>query len=164
MAAEGAGIHDGGGRRSFALGIGGEQRDLQYLVDAWCCCGCRCRFSHPNELVMLCMNIQPGIRLHSRVAVELLGLESEQNHSFSSTAAVAGGGRGMAWANGPVEQIPGQPATSGFFDVLGMRPIAGRTFIAGDGTLRYPRSGDQRTPVEVEIRRGPETGGKDSAA
>ncbi len=40
----------------------------------------------------------------------------------------------MAGANGATEAVPRQWVTSGVFDVLGIRPIAGRTFLSSDDT------------------------------
>jgi putative ABC transport system permease protein len=40
----------------------------------------------------------------------------------------------MAGANGTTEGVPRQWVTSGVFDVLGVRPIAGRTFLPSDDT------------------------------
>jgi putative ABC transport system permease protein len=40
----------------------------------------------------------------------------------------------MAGANGAAEGVPRQWVTSGVFDVLGVRPIAGRTFLPSDDT------------------------------
>ncbi|HMF99380.1 MAG TPA: ABC transporter permease [Vicinamibacterales bacterium] len=60
---------------------------------------------------------------------------SEQNHTFAALAAVSGGGRILTGAGAEPERIPGQSVTTAFFDVLGVRPIAGRTFTADDGRL-----------------------------
>jgi len=57
---------------------------------------------------------------------------SEQNHTFASIAAVAGGGRTVTSSSGVAERVPGQAVTTAFFDVLGIKPMVGRTFVAGD--------------------------------
>lgn len=57
---------------------------------------------------------------------------SEQNHAFASMAAVAGGSRALTPVSGGTERIPGQSVTFSFFDLLGLRPVAGRTFTAED--------------------------------
>jgi putative ABC transport system permease protein len=59
---------------------------------------------------------------------------SEQNHAFTAMAAVAGGGRTLTGADGAAERVPGQAVTTAFFDVLGVPPMAGRTFVPGDAT------------------------------
>lgn len=56
---------------------------------------------------------------------------SEQNHVFSAMAAVSGDSKTLVAPDG-AEKIPGQSVTRQFFDVLGVAPIAGRTFSAED--------------------------------
>jgi putative ABC transport system permease protein len=57
---------------------------------------------------------------------------SERNRTFDALAAMTGGGRAMSNADGTSEQIDGQAVSSRFFNVLGVHPIAGRTFQASD--------------------------------
>src|SRR5256885_8346490 len=58
---------------------------------------------------------------------------NEQNHTFTSMAAAAVGGTvTMSDAQGVPEAIPSQTVTARFFEVLGVRPIAGRTFVNDD--------------------------------
>jgi putative ABC transport system permease protein len=59
----------------------------------------------------------------------------EQNRSFEALAAIAqgaGGGPLVTAPDGTVETVERQYVTTGFFEVLGMAPIAGRTFHAVD--------------------------------
>jgi putative ABC transport system permease protein len=56
---------------------------------------------------------------------------SEQNSVFSSMAAVSGGSATLRTSAGP-ERIPGQSVSVSFFHLLGIKPVAGRTFIADD--------------------------------
>lgn len=87
-------------------------------------------FAHPNELVMLYEH--PPAYAYNRVS-PLNYLEwSEQNHAFVSTAAVIGGGRSLTSASGGAERIAGQAVSVTLFDLLGIRPIAGRTFTSED--------------------------------
>ena len=91
-------------------------------------------FSEPEQLVMLWE--RPGNFLRNRVAPLNFLDWSEQNRTFHAMAAVAtGGGRTMPGADGAAEYIPAQGVTARFFDVLGVRPIAGRTFLPDDATL-----------------------------
>jgi putative ABC transport system permease protein len=53
---------------------------------------------------------------------------SERTRSFTAIAAVVRGGGSIVGADGVAEPIPAQAVTSRFFDVLGVTPIAGRTF------------------------------------
>jgi putative ABC transport system permease protein len=59
---------------------------------------------------------------------------SEEQRAFSAMAAIAGGGRTLTGRGDTAERIPGQAVTVAFFDVLGIRPIVGRTFIPADVT------------------------------
>jgi putative ABC transport system permease protein len=59
----------------------------------------------------------------------------DQNRSFEGLAAIIPGwGRAMTGADGLAELVPAAVVTVGFFDVLGVRPLAGRTFQLADAT------------------------------
>ena len=87
-------------------------------------------FADPSRLVMLWEH-PPN---YARNRVSPLNFQDwfEQSHAFSAMAAVAGGGRTLTNAEGAAERVPGQSVTTAFFDVLGIAPVAGRTFVAGD--------------------------------
>lgn len=53
---------------------------------------------------------------------------SERTRSFTAIAAVVAGGGSLVGDDGIAEEIPAQAVTARFFDVLGVKPIAGRTF------------------------------------
>jgi putative ABC transport system permease protein len=55
----------------------------------------------------------------------------DQNSVFSSMAAISSNSPTLLTPAGP-EQLPGQAVTSEFFSLLGIAPIAGRTFTAED--------------------------------
>jgi putative ABC transport system permease protein len=57
---------------------------------------------------------------------------SDQNQTFDAMAAFIGAPVTMRGPDGTLEQIQSQQVTDRFFDVLGVAPIAGRTFIASD--------------------------------
>ena len=57
---------------------------------------------------------------------------TERTHSFSAIAAVVRGGGSFVGDDGVAEPIPAQAVTARFFDVLGVAPIAGRTFRKDD--------------------------------
>ena len=61
---------------------------------------------------------------------------NERSRTFEKMAGfIPGvGSMVMAGANGTAEGVPRQWVTSGVFDVLGVRPIAGRTFLPSDDT------------------------------
>jgi putative ABC transport system permease protein len=55
-----------------------------------------------------------------------------QNHTFASMAGISGASFTRTGPDGTAEQIRGQSVTASFFDVLGVRPIAGRTLVPDD--------------------------------
>ncbi len=57
---------------------------------------------------------------------------SEQNHAFESMAAVAGASVTLSTPSAAPEKLRAQAVTSAFFDVLGVAPVTGRTFLAAD--------------------------------
>jgi putative ABC transport system permease protein len=86
-------------------------------------------FAHPGELVMLWEH-PPGYA-HNSVSPLTFADWSEQNKVFSSMAAVSGTSATLRTAAGP-ERIPGQSVSVSFFDLLGVKPLAGRTFRSED--------------------------------
>jgi putative ABC transport system permease protein len=62
----------------------------------------------------------------------------DRNRTFESMAGAGPGvgGMVMSGADGTTETVPRQWVTVGFFDVLGVRPIAGRTFLPSDESQR----------------------------
>jgi putative ABC transport system permease protein len=58
----------------------------------------------------------------------------EQNRTFAAMAAMTRAAATMTGADGAAEQVPAQSVTAGFFDVLGVTPVLGRTFIPSDLT------------------------------
>src|SRR6266487_1111318 len=87
-------------------------------------------FADPDRLVMLWEH--PPSYARNRVAPLNFLDWSEQNHVFASMAAIAGGGRVLTGTTGTAERLAGQSVTTAFFDVLGIKPVAGRTFIPDD--------------------------------
>jgi len=87
-------------------------------------------FPNPASLVML-WERAPRFA-HNRVAPLNFLDWFEAQQAFAAMAAVAGGSRTLTGPGGAAERIPGQAVTTQFFDVLGVTPIAGRTFIADD--------------------------------
>src|SRR3954465_14492921 len=91
-------------------------------------------FTQPDRLAMLW---ERGTRsAHNRVSPLNFLDWSEQQQAFSAFAAVAGGGRTLTGSGGEAERIPGQAVTWQFFELFGVRPIAGTTFTAGDAANR----------------------------
>ena len=87
-------------------------------------------FVEPDKLVMLWEH-PPGYARNRVSPLNFLDW-SEQNHVFTSMAAVVGASRVLTGTTGAAERIPGQSVTTGFFDVLGIKPVSGRTFTPDD--------------------------------
>jgi putative ABC transport system permease protein len=83
-------------------------------------------FPEPDRLVTLSelRQGQPGGAVNPIDFVDW----TERTRSFTAIAAVVGAAGSMVGDDGVAEQIPAQAVTTRFFNVLGVRPIAGRTF------------------------------------
>ena len=57
---------------------------------------------------------------------------ADQNQSFDAMAAFLANSVAMIGPDGTAEQVTSQMVRPAFFDVLGVTPIAGRTFVASD--------------------------------
>ncbi len=64
----------------------------------------------------------------------------ERNQSFAQVAAISPGNRFSLTGGGAPEQVIGAGVTAEFFDVLGVRPQRGRTFLAGEDKPGSPRT------------------------
>ncbi len=62
----------------------------------------------------------------------------DHNHSFSGFAAFADQGLSMSNGNQP-ERLSGIRATANFFDVHGVKPVIGRTFLPGEMEISAPK-------------------------
>lgn len=94
-------------------------------------------FPAPDRLVMIWERSDASPR--GRVAPLTVVDWSERNQSFDAIAGYLPdvGGMVMAGADGTAENVPRQWIPSpGIFDVLGIRPLAGRTFLPSDETER----------------------------
>src|SRR4051794_31985112 len=91
-------------------------------------------FAQPDRLVMLW---ERSTRFaHNRVSPLNFLDWSEQQQAFEAVAAIAGGRRTLTGSGGEAEMIPGQAVTWQFFEVLGIRPVAGVTFSRDDAAQR----------------------------
>ena len=63
------------------------------------------------------------------------------------------GGMVMSGADGTAETVPRQWVTAGFFDVLGVKPVAGRTFPARRRRAGRRRRGAERSVLAHAFRR-----------
>jgi len=87
-------------------------------------------FGKPQELVRL-WEALPG-DLHNSVSPLNFQDWRDQNHTFASMAAVSGFSLTLTGTDGSAELVDGESVTTSFFDVLGVPPLAGRTFVAAD--------------------------------
>jgi putative ABC transport system permease protein len=114
----------------LALGIGANAT-LFSLVDAALLRPLP--FREPDRLVMVFERAPQFQR--NFVAPRNFADWREQNHTFASLAGFSIGASVMLLdAAGNPDTVPAQNVTPAFFDVLGVTPIAGRTFVAGDET------------------------------
>ena len=90
-------------------------------------------FAQPDRLVMM-WERSPRFA-HNRVSPLNFLDWNEQQQAFATVAAISGGGRTLT-GSGEAVRVPGQAVTWQFFDVLGIRPIAGVTFTADDTAAR----------------------------
>jgi putative ABC transport system permease protein len=89
-------------------------------------------FPESDRLVMVWERFQA----FNRAGVAPLNLDdwNARNRTFQSMAGMISFPRNMAAADGTIEQVSGAQVTRQFFDVLGVKPIAGRTFLPTDST------------------------------
>ena len=118
---------------TLALGIGANSA-MFALVDATLLRPLP--FGQPERLVMIWERNAASSR--ARVAPLNLLDWNEQNHAFDSMAGfIPGvGSMVMSGADGAAETVPRQWVTAGFFEVLGIKPIIGRTFLPSDDSRR----------------------------
>jgi putative ABC transport system permease protein len=120
-------------------------------------------FPEPDRLVM----IWERFHTFNRGGVAPLNLDdwSARNRTFQSMAGMLNFPRSLTGADGTVEQVSGAQVTRPFFDVLGVKPIVGRTFLPTDSTtpsntvvlsegLWRTRFGGDRTLIGRGIRLG----------
>jgi putative ABC transport system permease protein len=93
-------------------------------------------YRDPAQLVMLWEHPPGGAR--NRVSPLNFLDWSEQSHVFESMAGVVAISRVLTNPSGAADRIPAHIVTPAFFDVLGVRPIAGRTFVPDDAAPPLP--------------------------
>lgn len=118
---------------TLALGIGGNSA-IFALVDAALLRPLP--FHEPDRLVMVWERHATSAR--GGVAPLNLLDWNERNRTFESMAGFIPGVGGMVMngADGTAETVPRQWVTAGIFDVLGIKPIVGRTMVSSDDTQR----------------------------
>src|SRR4249920_1869588 len=84
-------------------------------------------FSDPDRVVMVWEDASIASFPQNTPAPANFVDWKKRNHVFSDMAATRGASANLT-ADGSPEQVVGRAATANFFDVLGVKPIAGRTF------------------------------------
>src|SRR3954454_11165707 len=84
-------------------------------------------FADPDRVVMLWEDNSAASFPRNTPAPANFFDWKQRNHVFSDMAATRGASANLT-ADGPPEQGVGRAATANFFDVVGAKPIAGRTF------------------------------------
>jgi hypothetical protein len=112
---------------TLALGIGANSA-MFALVDAALLRPLP--FPDPDRLTV----VWESFKAFPRTGVSSANLRDwiERNRTFQSIAGGLGFPRRMAAADGTVEMIPAMQVTTQYFDVLGVKPILGRTFLPSD--------------------------------
>jgi putative ABC transport system permease protein len=118
---------------TLALGIGANSA-IFALVDATLLRPLP--FPQPDRLVMIWERSDTTRR--SEVSPLNFLDWNERNRTFERMAGFAPnvGGMVMSGADGSSETVPRQWVMAGFFDVLGVKPIVGRTFLTSDDSQR----------------------------
>jgi putative ABC transport system permease protein len=115
---------------TLALGIGANSA-IFALVDATLLRPVP--FDEPERLVA----VSERLPQFARGGISSANLEDweDRNRTFESMAGMFAYARRMTLPDGTVEEVPAQQVTPRFFDVLRIRPIAGRTFRPEDEAL-----------------------------
>ena len=115
---------------TLALGIGANSA-IFALVDAALLRPLP--YQDPDRLVM----VWESTAQFPRSGVAALNFRdwNERNRTFEKMAGMFAYARRLTTPGGTVEQVPAQQVTTAFFDVLGVRPILGRTFRPSDEAL-----------------------------
>jgi hypothetical protein len=87
-------------------------------------------FANADRLVML-WERSPSVARH-RISPLNFADWNDRNGTFDAMAAISGGSRTFVGRTGIAEQVPGQAVTARFFDLFGVRPTLGRTFMPSD--------------------------------
>jgi putative ABC transport system permease protein len=90
-------------------------------------------FAQPADRLVMISELIDGARPNSVAGGDYIDWR-DQNRTFASMAAMGWTLPTIAGPDGAPEQVLAQSVTAGFFDVFGVTPIVGRTFLASDIT------------------------------
>ena len=88
-------------------------------------------FAAPHDRLVLVWERFPNGLLNQVTPLDFSDWD-EQNQSFDAMAAFLSNSVAMIGPDGTAEQVTSQMVTARFFDLLGVTPIAGRTFLPSD--------------------------------
>ena len=99
-------------------------------------------FQKPAELVWIANNDTPGLSGQTTQVGYLLDLR-EKTQTLSALAgyfAFYGVGDNLLSGRGEPERLSGVPVSDNFFDVLGVKPLLGRSFNAQESAWKGPKA------------------------
>ena len=99
-------------------------------------------FEKPSELVWIANGDPPDLSGQTTQVGHLLDLR-ERTQTLSAVAgyfAFYGVGDNLLSGRGEPERLSGVPVSENFFDVLGVKPLLGRTFNARESTWNGPKA------------------------
>jgi putative ABC transport system permease protein len=94
-------------------------------------------YPHPERLVMVWEMRRPDVKMQNMINIGNFYDWKEQNRVFEDMAAFSDQSVNLTGSGEP-EQIKSQVATTGFFNILGVPPILGRSFAPDDGMPGRP--------------------------
>jgi predicted permease len=99
-------------------------------------------FERPDELVWIANSDRPGLSGQTTQVGYMLDLR-ERTQTLSAVAgyfAFYGVGDNLLSGRGEPERLSGVPVSENFFDVLGVKPVLGRSFDAKESAWRGPKA------------------------
>ena len=101
-------------------------------------------FTTPHDRLFMLWERYPNGYL-SQVTPPDYGDWAEQTRTFDAMAAFLFDNAALIGADGLPEQVRSQSVTTAYFEILGVTPLAGRTFLPSDMPERSRRDGSDRT-------------------
>ncbi len=96
-------------------------------------------FAHDEATLVALFESQPQLgKTWKSISVPNVRDWQAENHTFDRIAPYAQQNRDIGGKERP-ERIPGAAVSAGFFQVLGVRPLLGRTFVTGEDTAGRDR-------------------------
>jgi putative ABC transport system permease protein len=90
-------------------------------------------FTHPADRLVMVWERRAAFPYSTATPLDYRDW-TDQNRTFQVMAAMTQAAATIVGPDGTPEQVPSQSVTAGFFDVLGVTPLLGRTFLPSDLT------------------------------